>query len=433
MTFAAPWALWGLLLLAGPVLVHLLSRRAAKRTPFPSLQLLRAERLPPVSRRRLDDRGLLLLRLAAVLAAVLAMARPVPPTGTGAGGTGADVPRVLVIDTSARMARAGTGGVSPGDEADRLADSLTRTTARVLRVLTAEPAAVLPAAAAWLARHGGGELVVLTGAPRGVLSPAEVAALPAQVGVRLVAIPVAGAAAGRMDTAVRVRVDAGERGATVRDAMVAAVRRAAPAFTRWQEGDVDPPHLIVRSADANDPTGATVVPDATVLRVITRVQRDDWLAERLRRGSEGTRDADSAPPRLLPPEWLPVTAAQGDDDVSPAWLSPTRPLVLRLRAALDAPASLAVLAATIDALHAVEVVPLRAQDEAQLDDATIAALARPSDPTAADPTAAGRRVVADDEASAPTVRWLWVLVLLLLVVEQWWRARLGRAVRPDAT
>ena len=77
ITWTAPWALAGLVLLAGPILVHMLLRRNARRIVFPTTRFLPRTRASAVRFRRPSDVRLLILRAAVVLAAVLACAQPV--------------------------------------------------------------------------------------------------------------------------------------------------------------------------------------------------------------------------------------------------------------------------------------------------------------------------------------------------------------------
>src|SRR3954468_18343885 len=75
--WTVPAAFTGLVLLALPVLVHMLVRRHARRIVFPTTKFLQATRAAAVRIRRPSDVGLLALRLGIVLAAVLAAAQPV--------------------------------------------------------------------------------------------------------------------------------------------------------------------------------------------------------------------------------------------------------------------------------------------------------------------------------------------------------------------
>ncbi len=103
VTFAYPWLLWGLLALAGPLLLHLLNRRRPPMLVFPSIRFLTRAQLPREGRRRLRDLFLLIMRLLVFAAAVLVMARPrwvaKPAAPAGEGRPRA----VLVLDASASM------------------------------------------------------------------------------------------------------------------------------------------------------------------------------------------------------------------------------------------------------------------------------------------------------------------------------------------
>jgi len=100
-----PWFLLGLALLAIPVLAHLMHRHIPRRLIFPSTRFLRRAELPPEGRRRLRDLLLLLLRLAALAAAVLAFARPYlrPRDDATAGLATAGRTTVFLVDVSASM------------------------------------------------------------------------------------------------------------------------------------------------------------------------------------------------------------------------------------------------------------------------------------------------------------------------------------------
>jgi Aerotolerance regulator N-terminal/von Willebrand factor type A domain len=76
MLFLAPLTLIGLLLVALPVVIHLLARRRARRLDFPSLQFLRETPSFKLSPRRIREPLLLALRAAAIILLVLGLARP---------------------------------------------------------------------------------------------------------------------------------------------------------------------------------------------------------------------------------------------------------------------------------------------------------------------------------------------------------------------
>jgi hypothetical protein len=95
--------LWGLPLAGVPIIVHLLNRRRRNVVPWGAMQFLLEAVAKRRRRWRLDDPLLLALRVAAVLAIVLALAQP----RLRAGWFGADGPRdvVIVLDNSLSTAR----------------------------------------------------------------------------------------------------------------------------------------------------------------------------------------------------------------------------------------------------------------------------------------------------------------------------------------
>lgn len=394
MTFAAPWALWGLLLLVGPVLVHLLSRRTATRRPFPTLRFLDAARLQPVSRRTLDDRALLALRLLIVALAVLASARPQRTARlAGAGGAGPEA-MALLVDTSASMERSTRNGMTAVAEARRLADSAAAGVARVLRVETGLPAAALRSAAEWLHAAGGGTLVLLTDAQRGTMTPSDVEALPSSV--RLVVQPVA---VSRADT----------RG----------LRRAVDSML----GGALQVHPVQQLRDSSSPLYAS---DSTVayapdVLAIAAIATHPLLQEMLAR--HPLTQIESAPGDQR--GWIAVPATPHADAAVVAWIRPSRPVALQLAIDASHPVARALVSVMEEALRDAAEIPLREREPTVLDAAQLKALER----IAADRTRATTVSSTPDAAADRTsTRVLWILVLLTLGGEWWLRSRLTRAV-----
>ncbi len=103
LMWGTPLALALGLLMAGPMVAHLIRRTPKDRRPFGAMMLLRRLRRRLRRRRRIEDRTLLSLRMLAVVAMVLAVARPHlqwPGATPEFGGTGAVV---LVLDDSLSM------------------------------------------------------------------------------------------------------------------------------------------------------------------------------------------------------------------------------------------------------------------------------------------------------------------------------------------
>ena len=102
MTWGNAWAFAGVLLLALPVLIHLLARRTAKLQRFPTLRFLGTSRLLPRGNPRLTDPLLLVLRMLIISSAVVALAQPSFSPRADAR-SGQSVTRVVIVDTSASM------------------------------------------------------------------------------------------------------------------------------------------------------------------------------------------------------------------------------------------------------------------------------------------------------------------------------------------
>jgi len=79
MSLLNPALIWGLGLVAVPVVLHLLMRARPKRMVFPALRLIRQRRMQNTRRIRLRHLWLLLLRMAAVAGLVMALVRPTLP------------------------------------------------------------------------------------------------------------------------------------------------------------------------------------------------------------------------------------------------------------------------------------------------------------------------------------------------------------------
>ncbi len=133
-----PW-LWGLLALAVPVLLHLFARRSAPPEDFPPAVLLEKDARRAVRVRKLKELLRLLVRVAALAAAVLCFARPrLAGSRSGAEKT-VPVGLVVVLDDSLSMSRrAYPGGekspgeaemmkrINQGRSAPRMPDTSTR-------------------------------------------------------------------------------------------------------------------------------------------------------------------------------------------------------------------------------------------------------------------------------------------------------------------
>ncbi|HCH62321.1 MAG TPA: hypothetical protein DFR83_05920, partial [Deltaproteobacteria bacterium] len=99
----APLALFLTVLVVGPIVAHLTRRRPTQRIPYGAMMLLKRVIKVQRRRRQLFDPLVMLLRILAVLAVVMAVTRPelhYPGTLPDEAETG---PVVVVIDDSLSM------------------------------------------------------------------------------------------------------------------------------------------------------------------------------------------------------------------------------------------------------------------------------------------------------------------------------------------
>jgi hypothetical protein len=200
MTWTAPWALTGLLLLAGPLLVHMLLRRNARRIVFPTTKFLPRTRASAVRFRRPSDAGLLILRTTIVLLAVLACAQPVLLSAWRTARWNQRSARAVVVDTSR--------SVPVSTETTRLAEQELQAFASA-KFPVSDVRDGLQRATDWLSQTPPArrEIVIVSDFQRGTIDADDLARLPASVGVRFIRAGVPSA------TAALPRI-AGWRGAT---------------------------------------------------------------------------------------------------------------------------------------------------------------------------------------------------------------------------
>lgn len=191
MIWRNPWAWVGLVTVALPVLIHLLSRGHARVQRFPTLRFLEASRLLPTRRTRLHDLLLLVVRAAVFAAAVAALAQPVLRTANRTRALGRTLSRAIILDTSASMERATPTGGRALDSARGAARRLSGEAQGSTVIETRSPSRAIGAAVEWLNRQEGrGELVVLSDFQSGTLSALDLEGVPHAVGLRLVRLPV---------------------------------------------------------------------------------------------------------------------------------------------------------------------------------------------------------------------------------------------------
>lgn len=103
IAFLSPWILLGTVLIAVPIIIHLVMRRKPKLLIFPALQFLQQRRKTNLRKLRLRHLLLLLMRVLLVALAALALARPLASNLPGQLAVGSPLAVLLVFDTSASM------------------------------------------------------------------------------------------------------------------------------------------------------------------------------------------------------------------------------------------------------------------------------------------------------------------------------------------
>lgn len=174
-----PAAFAGLLLLAGPVVIHLLRRRQAPRIVFPTVRFVDAAPTGAVRLRGPSDLGLLLLRLAILGVAVCAMARPVVLTSGRVNGWNARAVRAIVVDTSESMTASAAAAREAADAERQSAHEAIRIDTPDLREGLRRAAASLP-----IAQPGRREIVLVSDFQAGLLADADIAHVPRDTGLR---------------------------------------------------------------------------------------------------------------------------------------------------------------------------------------------------------------------------------------------------------
>jgi hypothetical protein len=125
MSFLAPLFLVGLIAIVGPILVHLTGRRKARELPFGAIELVLQAQRRLAPRSSLMRKLLLALRIAAIAAVPLALAKPYLETHVRSPvGHGPPASIVLVLDDSLSMRARLRSGRTAFEEARRRALAL---------------------------------------------------------------------------------------------------------------------------------------------------------------------------------------------------------------------------------------------------------------------------------------------------------------------
>jgi hypothetical protein len=175
-----PAALAGLALIVAPIAVHLLTRHRAEHLPFPSLRFVSAARTASFRMRSPSDLLLLLVRIAVIGSAALALAQPILNTAARRETWNARLSRAIVVDPAVAASQPAK---EAADAESRGAPGAVHIAASTLR--DALQAAIAAVSATLPSRR---EVVVISDFRHRSLGPADIAAVPAAVGLRFVRV-----------------------------------------------------------------------------------------------------------------------------------------------------------------------------------------------------------------------------------------------------
>jgi len=445
MLWLNPSALFALAAVAAPILIHILIQRRAERFPFPTLRFLQPTRLAAIRRHLLEDLPLLAIRIALVAAAVAALAGPLLVTSARRQQWDRRTVRAIVTETG--------GSRAAGPElAPASAEATARPPLRQQTFASASLADGIHRAILWLdtAPPARREIVIASTFPIGSITNADIAAVPAGIGLRFErtgTLPGTRVVdGGRLLTPDGVRrrevtltgvqtasheMAAGEPGAWPIDVVSSEAGRpaidAAIAAVLSQHVWAAPPdrraRVVLVPAGGGGPAAIDALADAAPVSqpwmadAIARIARDPDLRAAGVPVADGLADA-----RFAAAPWQPLASAADGRPLAVAAGS-ARGIVVASAAPVSEVAtpvllrSIANAIADVPTLQNAEVVPIR--DE----------VLRRWTRTAAPVTEPRVDTVDQDDR-----RWLWVAVLCLLALESWVRrARSAQASRERET
>ena len=432
-----PAALVGLIVLAGPIVIHLRRRQRAGRVPFPSLRFVRPSRTAAVRFRLPADLSLLAVRVLILLAAVAALAQPVVLTRARTNAWNARTARAIVVDTSDSMKRT-DGGPTAAVQADAVASGDAADAVTSVRIDARSLRTGLEHAVAWLSTTAPAkrEIVVISDFQNGALTSADLAVVPASIGVRLrqTGAPVRarriegpvlfGTTQSQSQTVVLsgnatavsmtpraaaadgLQIVTPDSGRAAAGTLVQVVASAgAPAPAREQP-------LVVTFAGAT-PRAAQPISSPWMLQTLLRLRADPEIAA-ARMGESGVSAVADDPP------WsVVVRDAAGRPVVRAAAAGPA--LMIDVAAPPSSYLAAAVVRGALIARHGPVARP---EEEVQrLTPTELAKWARPAAPVGGD-TWRG--------SDAPDARWCWAIALVLLCAETWLRRARGAAQEAGA-
>ena len=407
MTWQNTWAWLGLLALAAPILIHLLARRSARVQRFPTLRFLEASRLLPARSTRLSDLPLLLVRLAIVAVAVAALAQPLVLTTDRQRNLGRTLARAILVDTSSSMVQPIPTGESGLTFARREAARLAGEAQAGVVVETADPARQIAGASSWLGKRAARrELVVISDFRLGAIDPADFAAVPAEIGVRMLRVDTR-SASGRIELTTRSGATETIARVTIqpRSTEVQWSARAAPA----QSADIQ-----LLSSAAERATAEAAQNAVASIAAVTQVDSAHSIAIVYPGYEQRALLSSAAQP--LNQDWMGdvVAALRNHGSLERAARGNVNGRERLLLFTSAGPASIEAATLMLGALEALDATrPAHEHEPDVLPDRILQQLQR--EPA----TLVAPRNFDDDGVSDG--RWLWLLVLALLAAETWMR------------
>jgi aerotolerance regulator-like protein len=434
MMWIYPAAWFALIVLAAPIVIHLLAHRRAAPLAFPTLRFIRPTRLAAIRRRALEDLPLLIVRVAILASAVAALAGPLLVTPARRASWNARLVRAIVTSPASM-----TAGV-PSHRADANVFRSERFAADAL------PDGI-HRAVAWLenAPPARRELVIAAPLTLGSIDARDLAAVPTTIGVRFE----------RASTQPSVRTVAAGAVMNEQEQRRRTIRVATSGTTVSDSAEPDvrptPPVDIIAGAEQRRRLQAAL---AAVLSQWIAAPPTDHRAELIVAGAGGPSETDAVSPIRTP--WVADAAARISQDLDlraeaarvksgfaePTFLrSPWQPLV---GAADGRPV---VVAAASRTSQLVVIVPAEITSEAiapVLLRAVAASLSPPNDPRSAEviPISDAQLRAWTREPAPWTVprldtvdrddrRWVWAFVLVLIAAETVMRRTRSRSERED--
>jgi hypothetical protein len=407
MIWQAPAGLAALALLAAPLLVHLLARRRAARVLFPGMRFVPPGRPAAVRLRTPSDLPLLMVRLAAVAAAVLACAQPILLSAARQRAWSSRVARAVVLDTSPSV---------PTDTATPSADQQALGVYASHRFTGSDLRDALRRAVDWLETIPAGqrEIAIVSDFQNGALEPGDLLTVPSAIGISPVraGLPRPSGTAGSID---------GWRGGRWEAAVALDGRSTQVTWIR--SGESPPADGLTILAAGQDRAAAARAAEAAQSFGVPVPARPRPIEIRF----AGAENEPGSPP-VTP--WIasaaialrvsPLLAGTGA-----VVAAGERRGVMTVSTPLSARSALAPAVIRAAVLSAAPPLVDAEADPSSIDDRTLARMGRRSTPIAAPrPTS--------DESDG---RWLWGFALGLLLAEGSIRRRMaaGRAKEVHAS